>query len=95
MVKSAMETYSLINQMIYAGDVDELRRLIEDALNEGGDPNEILDQGLIAGMATVGEDFKNHILYVPQILIAGQAVGGCDDIHALDRAGKLDPLLGL
>ncbi|HMT47463.1 MAG: hypothetical protein RL702_1039 [Pseudomonadota bacterium] len=32
---------------------------------------------------------------VPQILIAGQAVGGCDDIHALDRAGKLDPLLGL
>ena len=32
---------------------------------------------------------------VPQILIAGQPVGGCDDIHALDRAGKLDPLLGL
>lgn len=32
---------------------------------------------------------------VPQILIDGRAVGGCDDIHALDRAGKLDPLLGL
>jgi glutaredoxin 3 len=32
---------------------------------------------------------------VPQILIDDQAVGGCDDIHALDRAGKLDPLLGL
>lgn len=32
---------------------------------------------------------------VPQILIDGQAVGGCDDLHALDRAGKLDPLLGL
>jgi glutaredoxin 3 len=32
---------------------------------------------------------------VPQIFIAGQAMGGCDDIHALDRAGKLDPLLGL
>ncbi|MBK6801120.1 glutaredoxin 3 [Novosphingobium sp.] len=32
---------------------------------------------------------------VPQILIAGRAVGGCDDIHALDRAGRLDPLLGL
>lgn len=32
---------------------------------------------------------------VPQILIGGVAVGGCDDIHALDRAGKLDPLLGL
>lgn len=32
---------------------------------------------------------------VPQILINDQAVGGCDDIHALDRAGKLSPLLGL
>lgn len=32
---------------------------------------------------------------VPQILIDGTPVGGCDDIHALDRAGKLDPLLGL
>ena len=30
---------------------------------------------------------------VPQIFIDGQLVGGCDDIHALDAAGKLDPLL--
>ncbi|MGC6331385.1 glutaredoxin 3 [Rhizorhabdus sp. FW153] len=30
---------------------------------------------------------------VPQIFIDGAHVGGCDDIHALDRAGKLDPLL--
>lgn len=32
---------------------------------------------------------------VPQILIAGQAVGGSDDLAALDRAGKLDALLGV
>ena len=32
---------------------------------------------------------------VPQIFINDQAMGGSDDIHALDRAGKLDPLLGL
>ena len=30
---------------------------------------------------------------VPQIFIGGQHVGGCDDIHALDAAGKLDPML--
>ncbi len=30
---------------------------------------------------------------VPQIFIAGKHVGGCDDIHALDEAGKLDALL--
>jgi glutaredoxin 3 len=30
---------------------------------------------------------------VPQIFIGGRHIGGCDDLVALDRAGKLDPLL--
>jgi glutaredoxin 3 len=32
---------------------------------------------------------------VPQVFIAGKPYGGFTDIAALDRAGKLDPLLGL
>ena len=32
---------------------------------------------------------------VPQVIIDGRPVGGSDDLAALDRAGKLDPLLGL
>jgi glutaredoxin 3 len=31
---------------------------------------------------------------VPQIFIGATHVGGYDDLYALDRAGKLDPLLG-
>ncbi len=31
---------------------------------------------------------------VPQIFIAGRHVGGSDDLHALDRDGRLDPMLG-
>jgi glutaredoxin 3 len=30
---------------------------------------------------------------VPQIFIDEQHIGGCDDLYALDREGKLDPLL--
>ena len=30
---------------------------------------------------------------VPQIFIGDQAVGGCDELHALDAAGRLDPML--
>jgi glutaredoxin 3 len=30
---------------------------------------------------------------VPQIFIDGRHVGGCDDLHALDDGGKLDPML--
>jgi glutaredoxin 3 len=32
---------------------------------------------------------------VPQVFIDGKPYGGSDDIHALDRAGKLDPILGI
>jgi len=31
---------------------------------------------------------------VPQIFINNQHIGGCDDLYALDRDGRLDPLLG-
>ena len=31
---------------------------------------------------------------VPQIFIDGAAIGGCDDLYALDAAGRLDALLG-
>jgi glutaredoxin 3 len=30
---------------------------------------------------------------VPQIFIGDRHIGGCDDLHALDAAGGLDPLL--
>ncbi|ACR70941.1 glutaredoxin 3 [Edwardsiella ictaluri] len=30
---------------------------------------------------------------VPQIFIDGRHIGGCDDLHALDARGELDPLL--
>jgi glutaredoxin 3 len=30
---------------------------------------------------------------VPQIFIDGAHIGGCDELYALDRAGRLDPLL--
>jgi glutaredoxin 3 len=36
----------------------------------------------------------NGRMTVPQIFIGDVHVGGSDDLHALERAGKLDPLLG-
>ena len=32
---------------------------------------------------------------VPQIFINGEHIGGCDEMVALDRAGRLDPKLGI
>jgi glutaredoxin 3 len=40
-------------------------------------------------------DRANGGTTVPQIFIDGQHIGGSDDLAALNRQGKLDPLLGL
>jgi 5-methyltetrahydrofolate--homocysteine methyltransferase len=48
--------------------------MTKDALAEGRPVKEILEEGLIAGMSVVGEDFKHNILYVPEVLIAARAM---------------------
>ena len=48
--------------------------MTKDALAEGRPVKEILEEGLIAGMSVVGEDFRHNILYVPEVLIAARAM---------------------
>ncbi len=48
--------------------------MTRDALAEGRPVQEVLTEGLIAGMSVVGEDFKHNVLYVPEVLIAARAM---------------------
>ena len=48
--------------------------LVQEALDEGIDPAEILNTGMIGAMAVVGEKFKNNEIFVPEMLIAARAM---------------------
>src|SRR3982751_274765 len=69
-----MPDYALMNQYLYEGKAKEVEQLTNDALAEGCPAQEVLQDGLIAGMSVVGEDFKHNILYVPEVLIAARAM---------------------
>ena len=69
-----MPDYALMNQLLYEGKAKQVKEMTEEALADGCDVNDILNQGLIAGMGVVGEDFKHNILYVPEVLIAARAM---------------------
>lgn len=69
-----MPDYALMNQHLYDGNAAEVERMTNEALAEGRPVQEVLTDGLIAGMAVVGEDFKYNILYVPEVLIAARAM---------------------
>ncbi len=69
-----MPDYALMNQCLYEGKAKEVEQMTKDALAEGRTVQEVLNEGLIAGMSVVGEDFKHNILYVPEVLIAARAM---------------------
>jgi 5-methyltetrahydrofolate--homocysteine methyltransferase len=69
-----MPDYALMNQYLYEGNAGEVEQRTRDALAEGRPVQEVLNEGLIAGMSVVGEDFKYNVLYVPEVLIAARAM---------------------
>ncbi len=69
-----MPDYAQLNQFLYEGNAKEVERLVREALAAGRPPDEVLNEGLIAGMSVVGEDFKYAILYVPEVLVAARAM---------------------
>jgi 5-methyltetrahydrofolate--homocysteine methyltransferase len=94
-----MVDYALMNQCLYEGKAADVERMTKEALAEGRPVQEILNEGLIAGMSVVGEDFKHNVLYVPEVLIAARAMkAGMAVLKPLlsargDGSGKVGVLL--
>ena len=65
---------TLISEKIQSGRAKEVKVLVQQALDEGIDPNRILNEGLMAGMAVIGERFKNGEAFVPEVLVAARAM---------------------
>jgi 5-methyltetrahydrofolate--homocysteine methyltransferase len=59
---------------LYDGENKVVAELVQEALDGGLSPEELLAGGLIAGMDEVGKDFKAGELFVPEVLIAARAM---------------------
>jgi 5-methyltetrahydrofolate--homocysteine methyltransferase len=66
--------WNRIADALYAGQADEVAALTKKALEEGYGPQEVLKQGLLAGIDRVGRDFKADILFLPEVLAAAKAM---------------------
>jgi len=69
-----MIDFALMNQLLFEGKHEPVKKMTEDALAEGIPAMEVLDEGLIAGMRVVGEDFKYNRIFVPEVLLAARAM---------------------
>ena len=71
---SEQELYELMQDDLYDGYAEEITEEVNEALGRGLTPYDILNQGLVAGMDIVGEDFRDGILFVPEVLMAAKAM---------------------
>jgi 5-methyltetrahydrofolate--homocysteine methyltransferase len=69
-----MPDYALMNQLLFEGKHEPVKKMTEEALAAGRTAMEVLEEGLIAGMKVVGEDFKHNRVFVPEVLLAARAM---------------------
>ena len=75
------EFYERIQDDLYDGLKEEVVAATEEALKRWEQrPDQILQHGLVAGMDLVGQDFRDGILFVPEVLMAAKAMKGAMEI---------------
>jgi 5-methyltetrahydrofolate--homocysteine methyltransferase len=59
---------------ILEGDTEAIAKLVKKALDDGMPATEIMDNGLLVGMAEVGVRFKAGDMFVPEVLMSAEAM---------------------
>ncbi len=69
-----MDILNKISESLQKGDHEKVATLTGQAIDDKIPAQKILDDGLIAGMNIVGEDFKHHRIFLPSVLLAARAM---------------------
>lgn len=81
-----MFDYQEIGNALIACNQARVMELVDTALKNGNPPDEVLNQGLIAGMDVVGEKMQSGEMFIPEVLMAAKIMTAALDV--------LKPLLG-
>ncbi len=69
-----MPSFSELSEAVAAGKRTDTIRLTQELLAAGNLPQAVVEQGLVPGMADVGERFRRNEIFVPEMLIAARAM---------------------
>ncbi|CUJ25804.1 corrinoid protein [Cognatishimia activa] len=78
-ILSELNDDELVDQMfddLYDGLKEEIEEATNILLERGWEPYDILTRALVGGMTVVGADFRDGILFVPEVLLAANAMKG-------------------
>ena len=63
-----------ISEALQKGRAKQIKTLVPQAIEDGIPAQQILEEGLLAGMSVIGEKFKNNEVFVPEVLLAARAM---------------------
>ncbi len=79
-----MELLAQVAESLIRGEDGKVGELTGQAIAADIPPKQILDDGLLAGMAVIGERFKAHEIFLPDVLLAARAMyAGMDQLKPL------------
>jgi len=70
MKESIIRVQKAVNDLL----LDDIKGLVQDCLNEGITPLEIIEEGISKGLAQVGEQFENGTYFLSDLIMAGEVV---------------------
>jgi 5-methyltetrahydrofolate--homocysteine methyltransferase len=89
-----MDLLKEISESLQKGDDARVGELTQKAIEEGFAPKVILDDGLIAGMNVIGKRFRDHEIFLPDVLLSARAMyAGMDLLKPLFLANEV-PSIG-
>jgi len=69
-----MSVLTEVSELLQKGKANEVKESVQKGLDEGLTAKAILEEGLMPGMAIIGDKFKKNEIYVPEVLIAARAM---------------------
>ncbi len=69
-----MSVLQELSTILQRGRLPKVKELVEQAISEGIAPDVILEDGLLAGMAVIGEKFKKNEVFIPEVMMAARAM---------------------
>jgi len=89
--------FKKIVEAVLVGDVEKTKALTQEILNKGVSPHDVIEKGLMEGMNLVGDKFEKREYFLPDLLVAAEAVKRATEIikpHLKGERGRGTVVIG-
>jgi len=74
------QIYGQLSEAVLGGNLKEIRKLTQTALDGGSSAQQVLDLGLLPGMDEVGKLFKTGAMFIPEVLLSAKTMAAAMEV---------------